>query len=356
MKKVLRDKKDLYNIHGIRAAYIHVSDVCNFKCKICNLPIERKGGFVSLKDMKKNIRIAIKLNLKNLIFTGQEVILHPNFEEICRFAFEEAGANYITFNTNGLAFYNKKTIKLVKNLEKYTNKIYYAISCNFYDKKTFSAWSGHNENVFYDWVEGVENFLKLRNKLSVDIILKKDVNIFKILKFIENFSRPASQDIDIRILDLMPFGYTKGEVFKRLKYNLVERSENISKIKNYYSGLLSFESFPFCSFNQSDLKRNKYFMYNFYLLFDGQTPIQYDPNIYETSYNGKTENWLIDTRRLRQSYNNMFSYVEECSDCHYRGQCYGIEREYIKARGLKKISKEIKILKKKNWNLDSVNK
>ncbi len=342
-------KDQHYNIHGIKAAYIHVSDVCNFKCKICDLPIEKRGNFVATKKLKSQILLAKKYKLKNLIFTGQEVLLHPDIDEICRFSLKEGEMDYITFNTNGLAFSNKQILKKINNLRKDISKIYFAISINFYNKKTFSEWSGHNEDVFDDWLKGVNKFLSRGNKISFDIILKKDIDIKLIIKFIEK-KIISKKKPELRILEILPFGYTKGEIYDQLKYSLIERSDLVKKIVNSYKGKASFESFPFCIFDQKDLFKKKYFIYNFHVLYDKQLPVQYDPNIYETSFDGPTENWLINREKLDKSYKKMFKYLSECKNCYYKNICYGIEREYIKNNSEKKINEEIKYLKSQNWN------
>lgn len=341
-----------YNFHAIKAAYIHGSNVCNFQCKICKLPREKKKSFVPLEELKAKIKKAENLGLKNLIFTGQEVILHPDIDEIIRFCFENCRTNYITFNTNGLAFANDVTWQKLESVKEYLNKVYIAISVNFYNQKTFNGWSGHKGKVFEKWVDGFKkainsNFL---NITSLDVILKKDVNILKILDFLSRVSgRKNDYHEGLRVIDLMPFGYTQGKVYKSLKYKLAETNKRISEIRKIYPGKIHFESFPICVFNQRDLKDEKYFIYNFHLDLEGDLLIQYDPNIYETYYPGKTENWLINKKELFTAYNKMFSHLEECQNCYYKDKCYGIQTEYLKFHPEKEVNKEIKLLKSINW-------
>jgi len=93
----------------------------------------------------------------------------------------------------------------------------------------------------------------------------------------------------------------------------------------------------------------KYFIYNFHLSFENNLLIQYDPNIYETYYPGKTENWLINKKELLDAYNKMFCYIDECQGCYYKDKCYGIQREYLKFYPKKEVNNEIKLLKLMNW-------
>lgn len=341
-----------YNFHAIKAAYIHVSDVCNFQCKICKLPREREKLFVPLKIMKNKIRKAKELGLNNLIFTGQEVILHPDIDEIIRFSFDKCKMNYITFNSNGLAFANDFIWRKLEPVKEYLNKVYMAISVNFYNQKTFNNWSGHKGDMLKKWCVGFRKTINgYLNISSIDIILKKDIDIAKILDFLSDASnKKIDYHEGLRIIDLMPFGYTQGQIYKKLKYRLIETSKKVLEIIRKCPGKIHFEGFPICLFNQNDLKNKKYFIYNFHLSFEERIPIQYDPNIYETYYSGPTENWVINRKKLFDAYNKMFCYIDECQNCYYKNKCYGIQKEYLKFYPEKEANKEIRLLKSINWN------
>lgn len=340
-----------YNFHAIKAAYIHVSDVCNFQCKICKLPRIKKKSFVPLETLKNKIKKAADLGFKNLIFTGQEVIIHPNIDEIIRFSFENCKANYITFNTNGLAFTSDLVWQKLDSVKEFLDKVYVAVSVNFYNQKTFNNWSGHKGEIFRKWSVGfrktINSFL---NVSSIDIILKKDVDIIKILDFLSDVTNKKNDYLEgLRVIDLMPFGYTQAQTYQNLKYKLTEANKKILEIVKKYPGKIHFESFPICLFNQKDLKDGKYFIYNFHLSFEKGILIQYDPNIYETYYSGPTENWTINQKELINAHKTMFDYIKECQDCYYKDKCYGIQREYIKCYSEKAVNKEIRLLKSINW-------
>jgi len=350
-KRLEKINYSLFNFHAIKAAYIHVSNVCNFQCKICKLPKTKKKSFVPLGILKKKIRKAVELELDNLIFTGQEVILHPDIDKIIKFSFEKCKANYITFNTNGLAFSNDLIWQRLRSVKEYLDRVYIAVSINFYNQRTFNSWSGHRGKIFNEWCSGfkkaIDSFLKIS---SVDIILKKDKDIIKIIDFLNDISNKKHDYPEgLRIINLMPFGYTKGRVYQRLKYNLTETNKQILKIVKKYPDKIHFEGFPICLFNQQDLKNEKYFIYNFHLDFKKGVLIQYDLNIYETYFPGPTENWTINQKELFDAYNKMFCYVDECQDCFYKNKCYGIQKEYLKCYSEESVNKEVKLLKSINW-------
>lgn len=340
-----------YNFHPIKGAYIHTSDICNFNCKICKLPQTRRKFFVPLKTLKNKIKKAVKLGLNNFDLTGQETILHPSINEVIKFSFEKCKVNYVTFNTNGLAFANNSVWQKLELVKEYLNKVYIAVSVNFYNKKTFNDWSGHKDEVFEKWCKGFKKAINsYLNISSIDIIFKKDIDIIRILNFLVKISNKKDDYPEgLRIIDLMPFGYSRSQIYKNLKYKLTETNKKILEILKRYPGKIHFEGFPICVFNQNDLKDEKYFIYNFHLNFENGILTQYDPDIYRAYYSGPTENWAIDLKELIDAYNKMFCYIDECQDCYYKDKCYGIQREYLKFYSKKEVNKEIRLLKSINW-------
>jgi len=345
-----RENYSFYNFHGIKSANIHVSDICNFRCKICNLR-ERKKLFVPLSILKNKIKIATQLGLNNLILTGQEVILHPEIDKIIEFSFKKGKVNYIVFSTNGLAFASSSIWKRLNSVKKYLEKVYITISVNCYDQITFSQWSGHRDKaVFEKWSAGIKKAFNYLNIDTIDIILKKDTNIIKIWSFLTKISNGKDSKSKFCILELMPFGQTVNHFYKKLKYKLLGIKRKITEIINScFARKIQFEYFPICLYSQIDLKNGKYFIINDYLMFENGLPVQYDPLIYHNYYQGEIENWLIDQKKLISSYNKMFCYIEECKNCYYKNKCYGIQKEYLKCYSKESVNQEIRLLKSMNW-------
>lgn len=338
---------NFYDIHHIKAAYIHVSNVCNFNCNICNLP-EKKKTFESLDCLKKKIVKSVDAGLKNIIFIGQEVIIHPEIDKLIEFCFKVANINYVTFNTNGLAFSSDKVWEKLNKIEKYSKRIIIAVSVNFHDKKSFSKWSGYDEIYFKRWKKGFSKFLDTSFKKSVDIILKKDEDINDILDFLEN-SFYEGDKIHLRIIDLMPFGNTKGNNYSTIKYRLLEVPKIIEEVSKKHKGIIEFEGFPICVFNQKLLKENNFFIYNFHIAYENGILVQYDPSIYEDSFEDSLFNFDIKSEKLTESYSNMFIFTKECDYCFYKKKCYGIQKEYLNLNNMKAITSEIYLLKRRNW-------
>jgi len=277
-----------YNFHGIEAAYIHVSNLCNFNCKICDLP-KRKQTYVPTQEVCASIDKAQTLSLQNIILTGQEALLHPKIHEILRYGFEN-GVNYITFNTNGLAFADDKLWERLESVKEYWDRLFIAVSVNFHDQASFSEWSGHKSRVYETWVRGFKRALNSELDLAVDVIMKKDVDILNILAYLYLISFKCRQ-ISLRVLELLPFSGARE--YAELKHTYKDTAKLIKSIAKQHKGMIHFESFPICVFDQQDLYDKRFFIYNFHLLF-GKIPLQYDVNIYETFYPGPTENWKIN--------------------------------------------------------------
>ncbi len=349
MKATFFKDYNFYNFHSLKAAFIHVSDTCNFRCKICDLSSKRKKSFVPTVELKQKLKKAKKLGLSNIIFTGQEVILHPNIDEIIRWSFNAVGVNYIAIITNGLAFADNRIQGKLASLKKYMNRVYLGVSINFYNAATFSDWSGHNKQLFKIWSSAFKKTADQGFVSYIDIILKRDMSVPKILNYLEQLTDGQSKRVNLRVADLMCFSAKHRDIYGRLKFSLIKTKEQIEEIAKIHPGKIEFEAFPVCVFNQRDLKDGKYFIPGFSLSFENGIPTQYDPLVYGAYYHGPTENWIINQKELFDAYHKMFYYVNECYGCYYKNKCCGIQNEHIKCYSEESINKEIKLLKSINW-------
>lgn len=338
-----------YNYHVLKVAFIHISDLCNFRCQLCRLPKIKKQSIVSLTKIKEKIETAKQCGFKNIIFTGQEIILHPNIDTIIKFAFDNIKFDSISIVSNGLALSNSNIFDTMHSIKMSYKKFFLGVSVNFYDAKAFSSWSGRNQKDFQQWSLGFKKAVDKKIVSYIDIILKKDIKIIKILNFLSQLTGGLSKKINLRIGELMPLRGNRIESYEKLKFSLSQIPGLINVIRASHCGQIEFEGFPTCIFNQNSLKRQLFFICNFNLYFEKGLPIQYDPLLYESYFNEPTENWLIDKRKLISVYEKIFTFTEECKDCYYRYQCCGITRIYEKIHGKEKCNQEIQKIKKNNW-------
>lgn len=83
--------------------YIYITDKCQLQCKHCYLGSRlRKGTVMPKKDVFDNLLFWKKLGGEKLCFLGGEPTLHPQFEEIVKYA-NKLKYRIITIDTNGLA-------------------------------------------------------------------------------------------------------------------------------------------------------------------------------------------------------------------------------------------------------------
>lgn len=82
--------------------YLYITEKCQLRCKHCYLGKRLKRGATMPKDkVFDNLMIWKKLGGKKLCFLGGEPTLHPQFEEVVRYA-NKLNYEKITLDTNGL--------------------------------------------------------------------------------------------------------------------------------------------------------------------------------------------------------------------------------------------------------------
>ncbi len=339
-----------YNYHPLKAAYIHISDVCNFRCPPCRFSGARSGSFVSGDRVRKKIDRARRLGFRHLILTGRETLLHPRLDDIVTWALGRRRCSIVSLVTNGLAFASEAVQRRLARLEGFRGRLMIGVSVNFYDAATFRRWSGHDRAVFQKWEKGLCRALERGFVRYLDIILKQDTPVVKVLRYLSRLTDGESEKLSLRVGDLMPFNQAQITDFLKLKHALPETRRQIEEIASFHPGPVEFEAFPTCVFDQRRLREGCYTIPGFQLVAEKGLPIQYDSLVYEAYFSGPTENWLIDTRQLAEAYRRMFVYLDgACRGCYYSRFCRGVCRSYVRRRGEEAVRREIRWLKEVNW-------
>ncbi|MHC4844392.1 MAG: radical SAM protein, partial [Planctomycetota bacterium] len=81
---------------------ILITDQCNFNCPYCQGLRADCAGTLPLDHVKRTLSLCSETGLKNVRFSGGEPTLHPNLEEIVKFA-RNCGAEHVALSTNGSA-------------------------------------------------------------------------------------------------------------------------------------------------------------------------------------------------------------------------------------------------------------
>ncbi|MBF0406083.1 MAG: SynChlorMet cassette radical SAM/SPASM protein ScmF [Candidatus Riflebacteria bacterium] len=134
----MKSENQLYKLEKI---YFYLTEGCNSKCRHCWLAPEylasgKNGNQIDIQTVKKIVREAIPLGLKQVKLTGGEPLIHGQFPEIIEFLASEKIR--IIIETNGFLL-NEEITGILKGVE----NIFISVSLDSY------------ESEIHDWVRGV---------------------------------------------------------------------------------------------------------------------------------------------------------------------------------------------------------
>jgi|GEM_PF-6218472 len=145
----MKNEKIKDKLHSL---YIEITSLCNLYCKYCyNDSGTKKVNILSVNDINNIISDAKNnLNLKEIVLSGGEPLLHPNIVEICEIIFSN-NLN-LKINTNGTKI-DKELLERIKH----TNPIF-QITIDSHDEKVNDQYRG--EGSFRAINKGLEAILK----------------------------------------------------------------------------------------------------------------------------------------------------------------------------------------------------
>jgi len=145
---------------------IKVGFYCNNQCAFCVQG--RKRDYLPAKDKKEvenSLKEAFKKGKREVVFTGGEPSLHPNFLELVRIA-KNLGFKEIQIQTNGRTFaYMDFCIKTIKAGATQFSPALHGPNAEIHDFLTTSAGS------FKQTVQGIKNFKKLNQYVLTNTVI-----------------------------------------------------------------------------------------------------------------------------------------------------------------------------------------
>ncbi len=241
----------------LRSLTIEITSLCNEKCVHCYLPdIKRqKGGKMSMDKIKSVIDEYVSMNGLRIIFSGGEVLIHPDIFELMEYCLEKD--LMVILQSNALLLDNDK-IRRLKELRLFNLQIsLYSTDEMIHDSITGikGSWKKTNRNIqkivecdiplmiscpiMKPNYQGYRDMVEYCNSLNVfcytDYILMAQSDLCT-----ENLSIRLNEDemselID-EMLEVMP---TYTETFSNLqkeedleKINFTQRFKNCSVLKN----------------------------------------------------------------------------------------------------------------------------
>lgn len=183
---------------------VSVTDRCNFRCFYCMpkdgvsyIPPE---NLLTYEEIYKIIKVAVKLGIKKIRFTGGEPLIRQDFLSLVKMTKTIFGLEKISLTTNGVG------------LLRYANELRIAgidsvnISLNSLNPKIFKEIT--QGGIIGEVLDGIQEALRAGfESVKINMVYLKDINDKEIIDFLELTKNPQ---IIVRFIELMP----KGEARK----------------------------------------------------------------------------------------------------------------------------------------------
>lgn len=164
MEIIYKENIDLKNLfydknQNLKSCFIEITELCNFKCSHCYIPNQHKC-LMNFETFKYIIDELSVLGCENLLITGGEPFIHPEFIKMYLYAHQKI--KFISINTN-LSLLTEDIIRT------FLNKKPYSIEVSIY---------GCNESTYYQFT----NVHNMYSKVIANIMNLKSNNIPILLK------------------------------------------------------------------------------------------------------------------------------------------------------------------------------
>jgi MoaA/NifB/PqqE/SkfB family radical SAM enzyme len=228
------------NIVAERPKYwVRLTRFCNNNCIFCLDKQNQNGTHLELKEIKNELKKGRKLGINKLILSGGEPTLHPDYLKIIKFS-KDIGYKEIQNITNGRMFAYKNFLeKAVKNGLTETT-----FSIHGHTKELYEKQSGIKDS-YEQALAGLINVLNFKNLIvNIDIVINK-INYKYLEKIIRFFINLGVKEFDL--LQVIPFGAAwenKKNLFYDSKIALPYLQKAFSLQKKYPDIYLWTNRFP----------------------------------------------------------------------------------------------------------------
>jgi MoaA/NifB/PqqE/SkfB family radical SAM enzyme len=214
-KKIQKEEAATKGKHWVR-----LTKICNNNCLFCLDKDAQSGTAVSLDEIKKNLLIGKKKKIGQVVLSGGEATIHPNFTDIVKMA-RKIGYSHIQVITNGRMFAYPNF--LISALRAGVNEITFSIH-------------GHNEKLhdaqtqikgsFQQAVGGLKNALSVKGLIvNIDIVINK-INYIYLEDILKYFIDLGVREFDL--LQIIPSGQA-WKNRKKLFYDIPEAMPHIRR-------------------------------------------------------------------------------------------------------------------------------
>jgi len=190
-----------FTVKESRKACWRLTTICNLDCKHCfanSNPFNTKNP-ISKEKLFKVIDELKLLNIKTVILSGGEPLLHPYLIDIIK---KLKKNNFIPTLTTNAKIANSTITKNLfdAGLKKVT------ISLDGDNSETYSKVRGASKSSFYQVIKGIKNFIDIKIPVTINVVLHNEninrlLNIIKLAEKLKvdsiTFSYPVCQNKDL---------------------------------------------------------------------------------------------------------------------------------------------------------------
>jgi pyruvate-formate lyase-activating enzyme len=213
-KQMQKEKAATKSKHWVR-----LTKVCNNNCLFCLDKDSQNGTAVSLSEIKNNLLIGRKKKIDQVILSGGEATIHPNFSDVVKMA-KKMGYSHIQVITNGRMFaYPDFLISAVKAG---VNEVTFSI--HGHDERLHDAQT-QIKGSFRQAIDGLKSALSVNGLIvNIDIVINK-INFIYLADILKYFIDLGVSEFDL--LQVIP----SGQAWKNRKKLFYDVSKGMPYIR-----------------------------------------------------------------------------------------------------------------------------
>jgi len=299
---------------------------CNNNCVFC---VNRRCHYKSfpLEVITGQITDWSRRGCKNLVITGGDPLISPDFFKILNFA-KENGFKRIEIQTNGRMLCYEEFVKKIMEVQPMRYEFF--VSLHFSDKESHKKYT--RADGFEQVIAGIKNLLK--NNLSVSIstvVMKQNLDclgdVTDLLRSMETRKLQLKQQF--RQID----GYSVREHFKDFVPQMSTVARKIRKVIKDNCKDIRFvvNEIPLCILGK-DMEGYMTTPTNPQRVNPMMESVV--PSVRQGKFKLKSDFKII---ALSQMMKNMFVFSDRCAVCSCRAACKGIRRDYSEVYGFSEL-------------------
>jgi len=311
-------QQELFNDERIK---IDTGFACNAKCYFCYYKSHLNDPYLELKEIKKQLTLAKRLNFKQIEYSGGESSYHPLWFNMLKIA-KSMGFKISTV-TNGIKYSDFEFAKKSKELglEEYLFSVH-----GF--KENHDKMVGV-QGAFNKIIQAIDNAEKLNQLIRVnitvnllnlevipdivDLLLTKNVyqfNFIEINNSHEAYSTATKQHDKIY------------QMFKTLEPTF---DKIIDKLQR--DDCLNIRYLPFCKINEKYHKYNKNYIHHWIDKFDWHPMFVHRTDFIDKNFKRwKTMNIHSFAEQLQSTRKFWYYKDDNCMICEFNGECDGYKK------------------------------